>query len=146
MMHLSENDSILLFDGHCKLCSGVVQFVLERDAEGKVKIASLQSKEGKMLLDQLAPGMKIPDSMAFIKNNRISFESEAALRLGSELPGWPSWGKPFLLFPAFLRDAVYRLVARYRYRIWGKTEACFLPDPAWKSRFLDGTLIDANPD
>jgi predicted DCC family thiol-disulfide oxidoreductase YuxK len=133
--------TILLFDGHCRLCSGLVQFVLKHDRKGSIKMAALQSPEGQELLKDLGLPGDFLNSMLVIKNQKAWFESDAALLLASELGGIWALAGALRWLPAGIRNRAYRLLARYRYRIWGKTEKCFLPDPAWKSRFLDGNYF-----
>ena len=128
---------MLLFDGYCGLCSGLVRFVLKQDKTGKIKMASIQSVKAQSFLKEAGLESHLPDSMVFIKKGKVWFESEAAIRLAAELGGFWKMTMIFLLFPRFLTDPVYRLVARNRYRIWGKTETCYLPDPRWTERFPD---------
>jgi len=127
---------VLLFDGHCNLCSGLVQFILKNDRSGKIKMASLQSQVGMELLQQQNISEVLPDSMVLIKGGKVWFESDAALHLALELENYRRLGKFLFLLPRFLRDWGYRLVARNRYQIWGKSAECYLPDPVWKERFL----------
>ena len=135
-MNQPEQHIILLFDGHCNLCSGLVQFILKNDRSGKIKMASLQSQIGMELLQQQNMPEILPDSMVMIKGEKVWFESDAALHLALELENYRRLGKFLFLLPRFLRDWGYRLVARNRYQIWGKSAECYLPDPVWKERFL----------
>ena len=130
--------TILLFDGHCRLCSGLVQFVLKHDRKGSIKLAALQSPEGQELLMGLGLPGDFLNSMLVIKNQKAWFELDAALLLATEMGGIWALAGGLRWLPAGIRNRAYRLIARNRYRIWGKTEKCYLPDPAWKSRFLDG--------
>jgi predicted DCC family thiol-disulfide oxidoreductase YuxK len=135
-MNQPEQHIVLLFDGHCNLCSGLVQFILKNDRSGKIKMASLQSQVGMELLQQQNISEVLPDSMVLIKGGKVWFESDAALHLALELENYRRLGKFLFLLPRFLRDWGYRLVARNRYQIWGKSAECYLPDPVWKERFL----------
>lgn len=129
---------VILFDGVCNLCSGAVQFVIERDPEGHFRFASLQSEVGAELLR--AHGLKVPegdpDSIVLIEGGRSYESSGAALRIARGLSGlwWMLYA--FIIVPAFLRDAVYRWVARNRYRWFGKSEECWVPTPDLRTRFL----------
>lgn len=110
-------------------------------------MASLQSEVAKGLLKNHGLGNDdLPDSMLLIGSGRYWVESDAALQLARELGGWWLVFGVFRIFPRFLRDAAYRLVARNRYRIWGKTVHCYLPRPEWKARFLDDPANETNPD
>lgn len=128
--------AIVLFDGHCNLCNRSVQFILARDARAYFQFASLQSAKGQELL--LAHGLsQPPDSIVLVEAEQAYVESGAALRIARGL-AWP-WKllAVFLVIPAFIRNPIYRFIARNRYRWFGKTETCWLPSAQWKERFLD---------
>lgn len=107
-------------------------------------MASIQSAAAQRLLAEAGHRGHLPDSMIFIKNGRVWFESEAALHLAAELGGVWSWFWIFRFMPRFLTDGMYRCFARNRYRIWGKTLVCYLPDADWKERFLDAEAGEAD--
>ena len=129
---------IVLFDGHCNFCSGVVNFLIDRDPPGRLKFAALQSEIGRRLLTEHGlPMPDEPDTMVFIEGDRALIRSDAALATTKYLRGlWPLARVGYLV-PRFLRDPVYKLVARNRYRWFGRTEACRVPTPAIRARFLD---------
>jgi predicted DCC family thiol-disulfide oxidoreductase YuxK len=131
--------AIILFDGVCNLCNGTVQFVLKRDSRAVFHFAALQSEAGQRLLAEhgFDAETAAPDSIILITETGQMFtRSEAALRIGQRLGGaWPVLGI-FLLVPHFIRDAVYRWVARNRYKLFGKRDTCMLPLEGWKERFL----------
>lgn len=133
---MPEDFPILLFDGHCKLCSGLVQFILRHDSAGRIKMAALQSEAGRKLLDAESHKTVRPDSMVWIQGGHYYYESDAAQQLVRALGGW--WRIFWIIrfFPRFVRDSVYRFIAGNRYRIWGKSRHCFLPRPEWEDRFL----------
>lgn len=134
----SAPSATILFDGVCNLCNGFVQFVIEHDAAGRFRFASLQSGVGQELLRAhgLQPRQE-PDSVVLLEGGRAYTHSAAALGVLRGLGGvWGVAGAAGQLFPRFLRDAVYRLVARNRYRWFGRQEACWLPTPELKARFL----------
>ncbi|GAB2767342.1 putative DCC family thiol-disulfide oxidoreductase YuxK [Hymenobacter luteus] len=134
----SASTATILFDGVCNLCNGFVQFVIEHDAAGRFRFASLQSGVGQELLRShgLLPQQE-PDSVVLLEGGRAYTHSAAALGVLRGLGGlWGVVGTVGQLFPRFLRDAVYRLVARNRYRWFGRQEACWLPTPELKARFL----------
>ena len=127
---------VILFDGVCNLCNGFVQFVIRRDRAGRFRFASLQSAEGQALLAAHGlPAPTEPESIVLIENGRAYSHSGAVLRLARHLPGW-RWLAAFRVVPRPLRDAAYRWVARHRYRWFGRQEACLLPTPELKARFL----------
>jgi predicted DCC family thiol-disulfide oxidoreductase YuxK len=128
---------ILLFDGVCNLCNGSVQFIIRRDPEARFRFASLQSEAGQRYLDELRIDRQALDSLILIEGDRWSKESDAVLRIVRLLGGpWKALAV-FRLFPRPLRDRLYRLIARNRYRWFGKRESCWLPTPELRSRFLD---------
>ena len=127
----------ILFDGVCNLCNGFVQFVLRHDPEEYFRFSSLQSEAAAALLAAhgSAPVME-PETVMLIENGKVYTHSEAALRILRRLSGPWSWLYAGMVVPRVLRDAVYRIVARNRYRWFGRQESCMLPTPALKARFL----------
>ena len=128
---------ILLFDGVCNLCNGSVQFIIRRDPEARFRFASLQSEVGQRYLDELRIDRQAIDSLILIEGGRWYKESDGALRIARHLPGpWKALAV-FRWIPRPLRDWAYRLIARNRYRWFGKQESCWLPTPELRARFLD---------
>ena len=127
---------IVLFDGVCNLCNGSVQFLIRRDPGARFRFASLQSPVGERLRGELGIDRQAVDSVILVEEGRWYKESDAALRIARGLGGpWKALGI-FRLIPRPLRDGLYRLIARNRYRWFGKTEACWLPTPELRGRFL----------
>lgn len=133
---MNRPEPILLFDGHCNLCSGIVQFILRHDQKARIKLTSLQSTEAQSLLANFNQTKQLPDSMVFIRGDKAWTESSAALELAYELGGIWKAAMVLRIFPAPFLDLCYRIIARNRYRIWGKSQKCFLPDPRWEKHFL----------
>ena len=129
-------DPIVLFDGVCNLCNGSVQFLLKRDREGRFRFAALQSDAGRRLLAELGLPVDALGSVVLIEDGKVWRESSAALRIARHLPGAWKLLRVFAAVPRPLRDAVYRWIARNRYRWFGKTATCWLPTPELKARFL----------
>lgn len=129
--------AILLFDGVCELCDQSVQFVLKRDPKGHFKFASLQSQTGKALLKQYHLSPLNLETMVLIENGRAYTYSTASLRVVRHLSGAWSFCYGFILVPPCIRNAIYRWVARNRYRWFGKKVACRMPTPDERARFLD---------
>jgi predicted DCC family thiol-disulfide oxidoreductase YuxK len=127
---------IVLFDGVCNLCSGSVQFLLKRDPEGLFRFAPLQSDVGRRLLAEHGLTVDSLSSVVLIEDGKVWQESSAALRIARHLPGAWKLLRSFAVVPRPLRDAVYRWIARNRYRWFGKTETCWLPTPELEERFL----------
>ncbi len=127
--------TIVLFDGVCNLCNGVVQFIIANDQAGVFQFASQQSEAGQKLLElHKLPSM---DTVVLIEGANVFTRSDAVLEIFKRLPGKWSWLSVFKIVPKFLRDTVYKLIGRYRYNIFGKREACWLPTPELRARFLD---------
>ncbi|MCS6832078.1 MAG: thiol-disulfide oxidoreductase DCC family protein [Flammeovirgaceae bacterium] len=129
--------AIILFDGVCNLCNSSVNFIIERDKKRRYKFASLQSETGRKLLEKMGlPSNKL-DSIVLIEDETVYFKSTAALKIASQLDGfWKIFGI-FRLVPRPLRDAAYDLIAKNRYRWFGKKASCRIPTPELKTRFLD---------
>lgn len=127
---------VLLYDGVCDLCAGAVQFVLQRDADGDVRFAPLQSRPGRALVERF--GLGDVDSVVLVEGTAAYTRSEAALRLAAHLdPPW-RWLAGLRVLPRPLRDAVYDAVARSRYRVFGRADRCRRPPDDAADRFLDG--------
>lgn len=124
---------VILFDGVCNLCTGSVQFVIERDSAKRFRFASLQSPVAERLLgrrDEL-------ESVVLFEQGRVYRKSTAALRISRRLDGaWPLLAV-LLVIPKFLRDAVYDWIGRRRYRMFGKRDECWVPNAELAERFLD---------
>jgi predicted DCC family thiol-disulfide oxidoreductase YuxK len=131
---------VILYDGMCVFCSRWIRFVAARDTERRFRFTAIQSGYGRRLAQAFGIDPEDPDTNAvihggevFFKSNavihggEVFFKSDAALTVLSHLPGW-RWMRVLRTVPKPLRDAAYNLVARNRYRIFGKYEACFLGD------------------
>ncbi|WP_432680859.1 thiol-disulfide oxidoreductase DCC family protein [Bacillus velezensis] len=129
-------DRVLLFDGVCNLCSGAVQFIIKRDPAGKISFASLQSDTARELLASEGLPTEQFDSMIFIENGRIYKKSAAVLKVSRHLRGAWRLSAIFFAVPRPLRDRAYSFIAQRRYKWFGKREACMLPSPEIKNRFL----------
>lgn len=136
------DELVLLYDGDCGLCAKVTQFVLPRDTKNRFRFAPLQGtfaggvlpKHGKRAADLDTFYVVIDAGKA---SERVLDRADAALRVLSEL-GLPwSLAKIFRLVPRFLRNAVYDFVARNRYAWFGHADACALPKPEWRAKFID---------
>lgn len=131
----SANNAIILFDGVCNLCNGFVQFVIRNDRSGYFCFAALQSESGRNVLQQVSFLDYTIDSVVLVENGKFYVRSTAALKIMRRLGGfWPLTYAAIIL-PVFLRDFIYKLIARNRYR-FGKQESCMLPTPELKMRFL----------
>lgn len=134
---MNESPYILLFDGVCNLCNGAIQFIIRRDRHGKFRFASLQSEAGKALAEERGIDLEQTDSMILIEPGVAYYtRSDAALKIGKSFGGgWALLGI-FEWIPRPIRDGIYNLVAKNRYKWFGKREECMIPTPELKSRFL----------
>lgn len=127
---------IVVFDAQCLLCSGSVQFLMRHDKHRRLRFATIQSDAGRGLLASAGIDAVDPESFVLVDEVRTWTETAAVLRVADAL-GWP-WRLAWIawLIPYPLRDAIYRWVARNRYRWFGRRDVCFLPDPADADRFI----------
>lgn len=132
------NGPILYFDGVCNLCEASVQFVIRHDRSKRLRFASLQSKAGQVAMAAVLKEFgRVPDSQILFEKDRYYIESDAALRLTNYFSGgWKLLGV-LRIVPRFIRNFVYRIIARYRYRWFGKKAECWLPTADLRARFLD---------
>ncbi len=128
---------LILFDGVCNLCNGLVQFIIRRDPKGKFKFASLQSDVGRSLLKQFNIDPDLLHSIVVVDNDMAFQRSDAALRIAKYLGGGWKILMAFNILPKFFRDAIYNVIAKNRYRIFGKKDSCMIPTPELKERFVD---------
>jgi predicted DCC family thiol-disulfide oxidoreductase YuxK len=133
----NPQETVIFYDGVCNLCNAAVQFVLKRDKKAVFTFCSLQSYRAKELLPAYFSESNEPSSIVLKENNHVYTESTAALRICKHLRGlWPVL-YVFILVPRFVRDGVYRFIARNRYKWFGQSESCPSPKPEWQERFLD---------
>jgi predicted DCC family thiol-disulfide oxidoreductase YuxK len=136
-MQSNLGDKIILFDGVCNLCNGLVQFIIKSDHKAKFKFASLQSDFGQQILSKNKLPTSDFNSFVFIENGTVFLKSTAALKVLKILGGKWIFFYFLIVFPNFFRDFFYDFIAKRRYSIWGKNESCMMPTPELKSRFLD---------
>jgi predicted DCC family thiol-disulfide oxidoreductase YuxK len=130
------DDDVILYDGVCVFCSRWIRFVAARDVHRRFRFTAIQSGYGARLAQAFGIDPADPDTNAVIHGGVAWFKSDGALMVLSNLPGW-EWLRVFRAVPKPLRDTVYNLVAHNRYRIFGKYEACFVPDAELRTRVLE---------
>ena len=130
------DDDVILYDGVCIFCSHWIRFVAARDTARRFRFTAIQSAYGTRLARHVGIDPADPDSNAVIHGGTAHFRSDAALTVLSLLPGW-QWVRVLRVLLQGLRDAVYNLIARNRYRIFGRSEACMVPDAAFSSRIIE---------
>lgn len=133
---VSPLKKVILFDGVCNLCNGAVLFIIKRDKKVKFSFASLQSTFGQNQLKKYGLSSEELSTIVLLKEGRIFTKSSAALEIAKELDGlWPAFYF-FKIVPKFIRNFFYDFIAQNRYRWFGKQEACMIPTPELKARFL----------
>ena len=130
------DDDVILYDGVCIFCSRWVRFVATRDAAARFRFTPIQSPYGTRLAQAFGIDPNDPDTNAVIHGGAAYFKSDGALTVLSHLPRW-RWTRALLFIPRPLRDTVYNLIARNRYRIFGKFDACFVPDADMRARVVE---------
>ena len=133
---LYPDKPLVLFDGVCNLCNASVQFIIEHDPEGKIMFASLQSERGQAILQHLGMKMDDFDTFIFIEKGVAYTRSTGILKEIRYFRGLWSFLYVFIVIQRPIRDFFYNIVARNRYRWFGKKNECWLPTPELKMRFL----------
>jgi predicted DCC family thiol-disulfide oxidoreductase YuxK len=133
----SKKHAIVLFDGVCNFCNASVNFVMERDRHDYFRYAALQLDAGlKIMADNGLEAGKL-DTLLLYEDGKIYTRSTAALRIARKLSGgWPLF-YAFIIIPRPIRDFFYNLIAKNRYRLFGRQEACQVPTPDRRAKFLD---------
>jgi predicted DCC family thiol-disulfide oxidoreductase YuxK len=129
--------AIILFDGVCNFCNASVNFVIRRDKHDRFRFAPLQSAVGQALQEQYRLDPAALDTFILVENGQAYGKSTAALKVARRL-GFPvnmTYG--LMIVPRFLRDAVYSLVAKNRYKWFGKKETCMVPDERVRRKFIN---------
>jgi predicted DCC family thiol-disulfide oxidoreductase YuxK len=128
-------DRIVLFDGVCNFCNSAVNFIIGIDKQRKIKFAPLQSETGVKLRQKF----NIPDnvdSLILIEGDKAYIHSTAGLRIYKAIGGIWSALYGLIIVPAPIRDHLYKTFAKYRYKLFGRQEACMIPTPDVRERFL----------
>lgn len=141
MKDASTNNPVLLYDGVCGFCNKSVQLILDHDRRGEMRFAALQSEYGRTVIAR-HPFLEKVDSVVLLERpegseERVFVRSTAALRVAAYLGGPWKLFLVFYLLPAPVRDFFYDLLAKYRYKFFGKHDACLLPPAKVRARFLD---------
>jgi predicted DCC family thiol-disulfide oxidoreductase YuxK len=128
---------VVLFDGVCNLCTGSVQFILRHEADDELTFASLQSDAGQALLADCGLDPDQRESMVLVTADGCHTRSDAAVGIASHLK-WPYRALGWTgVIPRPIRDAVYRLVARTRFRVFGRGDECLYAPDGMADRFLE---------
>ncbi|MFN3267307.1 MAG: thiol-disulfide oxidoreductase DCC family protein [Deinococcales bacterium] len=129
-------ERILFFDGVCNLCNGTVQWILRHDKNQEIVFAPLQGEAAQARLMPLGINPNQLESLVFLENGVIHTHSSGVLHLARALGAPYSWAFVLILVPKSLRDFLYKILARNRYRWFGQQKSCMAPTPELKHRFL----------
>jgi predicted DCC family thiol-disulfide oxidoreductase YuxK len=130
------DDDVILFDGVCIFCSRWVRFVVARDTQARFRFTPIQSDYGTRLAEAVGIDANDPDTNAVIHDGVAYMKSDGALTVLSLLPGW-GWTRLLFAVPRFIRDGVYNVIAKNRYRIFGKYDTCIVPDAGLRARVIE---------
>ena len=129
-------ESILLFDGHCSLCNGAVDFVLKRDIRKKLLLASIQGTAGQGVLKKYELPPSYLDTLVLVEEGKVYLGSTAALRVARFLGGgWPLF-YGLIIIPKGVRDRIYQWISRNRYQWFGRRDTCRMPTANEQEHFL----------
>ena len=130
------NHRIILFDGVCNFCSFWVNFVIKRDKNDIFRFAALQSETGEKYLKKFGLNITDPDTFVLIDGENYFIKSTAALKVARELKNWLKISYPLIFLPISFRDFLYDLIAKNRYKIFGKKDVCRIPTAEEKKKFI----------
>lgn len=128
---------VVLFDGVCNLCNGAVNMLIDRDKKNVFRFASLQSTYGQQVVAKHHLQGEYLNTILLVEGDKVYERSTAVLRVFKHLGGLYRLLYFFIVVPVFIRNAVYNFVARNRYRWFGKQDACRIPTPELKAKFLE---------
>ncbi len=131
-----NNPSIVIFDGVCNLCNASVQFIINRDPQGKFAFIPMHSALAHELMAQHEVQNVGGDTVLLIKDNQCFMYSDAVFEIAKELSGWWYLLNLFKFIPKSIRDYGYRLIARNRYQLFGQRATCMVPSQTVRKRFL----------
>lgn len=132
-----RRDYLILFDGVCNFCNYWVRFALKRDQKQMLSFGTLQGNTAQSVLPLHGINEKEIASVVFIENGKLWQNSSAVLRICRHLSGAWKLFYVLMIIPAPIRDFIYKMIAKNRYRWFGKRESCMVPDTSMKDRFVD---------
>ncbi|MBO9675030.1 MAG: DUF393 domain-containing protein [Sphingobacteriaceae bacterium] len=126
---------VIFFDGVCNLCNSSVQFVIAHEKKDQFKFTPLQGDYAREMLPKFNVDTEKLNTILLLEDGKLYTKSSAALRIARKLDGLIPLLYAFLIVPKFIRDWFYDMIAKNRYKWWGKQESCWLPTPELKSKF-----------
>lgn len=137
MTNLPQDKKIILFDGVCNLCDSTVQFLIKNDKKDVFRFTAIQSEVGQKIISKLGIDTTKTDSIILYEPGRAyCFKAEAALKIAKELGSIYSIISWFSILPKGFTNFVYDYIAKNRYKWYGKKDACMIPTPELKAKFL----------
>lgn len=127
---------IILFDGVCNFCDRTVKLIIKHDKADKFHFAQLQSDFAKELLSKQGLNQNELSSVILIEGDQVYTKSDAVIRIARQLSGWPKIFSYSNWVPKTIRNFIYDLMAKYRYRLFGRQDNCILPDKKIQDKFL----------
>ena len=135
MRLLKTKMNIIVFDGVCNFCNRIIQLIIRHDPSSQIHFAAQQSEAGEKLIKDLDI-KESSNSVLFVKDGLVYYQSDAVIEIAKLLKGWPIIFKYGIIVPRFLRNAIYKFIAANRYAIFGKQDQCMVPKEEEKGRFL----------
>ena len=129
--------NVILFDGVCNFCNGTINWILQHDKKNEFRFATLQSTYGKQVVERFKLTSDYLDTVILIENEKVYLRSQAILRIIKRIGGIYSILGIFSIVPAPILNFFYNIVAKYRYRWFGKRESCMVPDASIKQKFIE---------
>lgn len=136
MRLLKTKMNIIVFDGVCNFCNRIVQIIIRHEPSAQIHFAAQQSEAGEKLIKDLDI-KESSNSVLFVKDGLVYYQSDAVIEIAKFLTGWPSIFKYGIIVPRFLRNAIYKFIAANRYAIFGKQDQCMVPKEEDRGRFLN---------
>jgi predicted DCC family thiol-disulfide oxidoreductase YuxK len=131
-----KHQRILFFDGVCSLCNASVDILMRQDPSGPLKFASLQSDLADEYLRSFNLDPKALESLIYYREGQTYTHSDAAIRVFGDIGGWRKIIFILLVIPKFIRNPIYKWIAKNRYRWFGKKETCRMPTPEERDRLI----------
>lgn len=132
-----QNNAVIFFDGVCNLCNTAVQFVIKHDGKNQFNYTALQGEYAKSVLPQFGLAPDQLKSILLFDQGKLYTKSSAVLRIAKKLGGGWSLLYGFIIIPKVIRDWFYDIIAKNRYKWWGKQASCWVPTALLKSKFID---------
>jgi len=133
---VEEKHALIIFDGVCNFCNSSVNFIIRRDKKDHFRFTPFQSETAKKILSGIKTEDANPDSVILLEDGILYFKTTAALSIAKELSGAWHLFYVFIIVPTFIRNFFYNLIARNRYKWWGKKDSCMVPSPDVRKKFL----------